>query len=156
MDDPADPSQEAQEFGGRKFAFVPVAVSATTVGFLADQQFGNSLLPIGTYRLTPTMVAGLMTSQYFDPTGSYSQPALSKKGVYYSDNLLAGLATATTNKVATPLGCSQLVVCAVPPGVTKKPSKAELLADSEKVERVRPVEPRDAGRGRPHRNSRPT
>ncbi|MBV8462330.1 MAG: hypothetical protein JO368_03495, partial [Acidimicrobiales bacterium] len=121
IDDPSDSHVEAGLLGGRGFAYIPVAVSATTLGFLGDsQQTGTPLgRPLQNYNLTPTMVAGLLNGDYLAPLGSYSGPGkIVKGGIFYSDNLLAALQTAGVS-------CTQIVGCTPPPG-TKNKAAVEL------------------------------
>jgi hypothetical protein len=70
-DDPDDPAQLAL-LQGKNYAFIPVAVSATVVGFLAgdSQPAQRVAYPVSSYDLTPNMVAGLITSNYTEPGGS--------------------------------------------------------------------------------------
>jgi hypothetical protein len=70
-DDPDDPNQIAA-LKGKQYAYVPVAVSANVVAFLAGdiQQQEKVAYPVSAYNLTPNMVAGLITSNYTAPLGS--------------------------------------------------------------------------------------
>jgi hypothetical protein len=70
-DDPDDPAQVA-DLEGEQYAFIPVAVSATVVAFLAgdSQPAQRVAYPVSSYNLTPNMVAGLITSNYTAPNGS--------------------------------------------------------------------------------------
>jgi hypothetical protein len=70
-DDPNDPNQ-IKALQGKQYAFVPVAVSANVVAFLAGdvQQEQRVAYPVSSYNLTPNMVAGLLTSNYTAPQGS--------------------------------------------------------------------------------------
>jgi hypothetical protein len=124
VDNPADPAQEAELLGSRSFAYIPIAISATTVGFLGDNQQQSSPLgrPIQSYDLTPTMLAGILNGDYQTPIGSYSGPGkLVKGGIFYSDNLLAGLQAAGVS-------CSEIVGCTPPPGTPKKDYASAALA----------------------------
>jgi hypothetical protein len=70
VDDPGDPSVESA-LAGKHYAFIPVAVSATVVAFLAAQNLqGQIAYPLSVYNLTPNMVAGLITSAYQSASGS--------------------------------------------------------------------------------------
>ncbi|MGB7053172.1 MAG: hypothetical protein WBG41_16525 [Acidimicrobiales bacterium] len=141
VDNPADPAQEAELLGGRSFAYIPIAVSATTVGFLGDNQQASSPLgrPIQSYDLTPTMLAGILNGDYQTPIGSYSGPGkIVKGGIFYSDNLLAALQTAGA-------GCSEIVGCTPPPGTPKKDYASALLADEQTMNSFNLLNPVPAG-----------
>ena len=70
-DDPSDPVQVA-DLKGQGYAYVPIAVSATVVAFLAGDSQPEERVgyPVSSYNLTPNMVAGLLTSLYSQPSGS--------------------------------------------------------------------------------------
>ena len=68
-DDPNDPVQLAA-IQGQQYTFIPVAVSATVVAFLAGDSGRGVGYPVSSYDLTPNMVAGLITSNYTEPNGS--------------------------------------------------------------------------------------
>jgi hypothetical protein len=70
-DDPNDPVQVA-DLTGQSYAYIPIAVSATVVAFLAGDSQPEERVgyPVSTYKLTPNMVAGLLTSLYSEPSGS--------------------------------------------------------------------------------------
>jgi hypothetical protein len=125
VDNPADPTQEATLLGGRGFAYVPIAVSATTVGFLGENEPLTGSYPPAFYSfdLTPDMLAGLINGDYTDALGSYSGgPVPVKNGVFYSDNLLSALATAGVS-------CAQIQGCTPPPGTKKDVLKEDQLQD---------------------------
>ena len=84
---------------GKSYAYVPVALSATVVGFLAAQNFeGQIPYPLSEYKLTPNMVAGLITSEYQTPDGSPKQVG-NNEVPGFSDNLIP------------PLKCAHLINC---------------------------------------------
>ncbi len=111
VDNPADATQEATLFGGKQFAYVPVAVSATAVGMLAGESDPNgTAFPVSQYDLTPNMVAGLLTSEYETATGTVQ--AFSPYNFELADNLVS-----SWNNLAPPLTCANLLGC---PVATKK------------------------------------
>ena len=96
IDDPGDPNQSQC---GKSYAYVPVALSATVVGFLAAQNFeGQIPYPLSEYKLTPNMVAGLITSEYQTADGSPKQVG-NDEVPGFSDNLIP------------PLKCADLINC---------------------------------------------
>ncbi len=93
LDNPGDPAEQAILSGGKtSYAYIPVAVSATEVAFLAtlNQNFSSQLQLLNSYALTPAMLAGLTTSAYQSPT--------------VTDSLVGALQKAG-------LHCAQIVVC---------------------------------------------
>ena len=88
---PSDPNQLAQLLG-KSYAYIPIALSGTTESFLAGESDQGQPFPISKFNLTPNMVAGLITSLYQSPSGSYTFPPKAKYTL--SDNLVAGLAAA--------------------------------------------------------------
>ncbi len=74
-DDPEDPATlaELQKAGG-KFAYVPIAASATEIAFAgaAGSSFAgaSSVYPLDSYRLTPALASGIMTQLWHAPTAS--------------------------------------------------------------------------------------
>ena len=91
VDNVDDPNQLAQLLG-KPYAFIPIALSGTTESFLAGATDGGLPFPLSSLKLTPNMVAGLATSLYQSPEGSYTQPP---KPVYtLSDNLMSALQAA--------------------------------------------------------------
>jgi hypothetical protein len=141
VDNPADPAEEAELLGSRSFAYIPIAISATTVGFLGDNQQQSSPLgrPIQSYDLTPTMLAGILNGDYQTPIGSYSGPGkLVKGGIFYSDNLLAALQTATVS-------CSEIVGCTPPPGTPRKDYASAALAAQQTMNTFNLLNPVPAG-----------
>ncbi len=70
IDNPGDLNQAGTLFGGRPFAYIPVAVSATVVSVLAGESIGNVATPLASYNLTPNMVAGLISTDYSAAEGS--------------------------------------------------------------------------------------
>jgi hypothetical protein len=107
VDNPQDAAQMAilQGKKGKPYALVPVAVSASTVAFLAGDILNSLSVPISTYNLTPNMVAGLITSDYESPTGD-PQFLNGKPDFADADNLASALASATP-----PVTCVQLYEC---------------------------------------------
>ena len=107
VDNPQDAAQMALLQGkkGKAYALVPVAVSASTVAFLAGDILNSLSVPISTYNLTPNMVAGLITSDYESPTGD-PQFLNGAPDFADADNLASELAAATP-----PVTCAQLYEC---------------------------------------------
>ena len=71
-DDPEDPATLAElKQAGGKFAYIPIAVSATEIAFQASagiQLSGSkTTFPIDSYQLTPAMAAGVMTQLWTSP-----------------------------------------------------------------------------------------
>ncbi len=96
-DDPWDP-QLNNDLAPTKtaYAYIPVALSATVVAFLANassQTQAGVVYPIGKYKMTPNMVAGMVTTSYAGGGGADS------------------LVTSPSNKQLPPLICSQIVGC---------------------------------------------
>ena len=78
-DDPEDPATLAElKAAGGKFAYIPIAVSATEIAFSgsAGSSFGGSstVYPLDSYELTPAMAAGIMTQQWDAATASPGYP----------------------------------------------------------------------------------
>ena len=95
IDDPGDPNIAVN----KSYTYVPIALSATVVGFLAAQNFeGQIPYALSEYKLTPNMVAGLITSEYETPDGSPKQVG-NNEVPGFSDNLIP------------PLKCAQLINC---------------------------------------------
>ncbi len=95
IDNPMDPTEMAP-LKGEAYALVPVAVSASTVSFLAGDILNGLSVPISTYNLTPDMVAGLINSAYESPEGNptYIYPGgVQTDDFADSDNLTSALAT---------------------------------------------------------------
>jgi len=101
VDAASDPSQLALLLG-KSYAYIPIALSGTTESFLAGELNQGQPFPISTFNLTPNMLAGLITSAYQSPTGSYTFPPRAKYTL--SDNLVAALAAAGVT-CATLQGC---------------------------------------------------
>ncbi len=98
IDDPGDPQVQAL-LAKKSYTYIPIAVSATVVGFLAGQNFeGQIPYPLSEYNLTPNMVSGLITSEYQTPDGSPEQVG-SQEVPGESDNLIP------------PLNCADLFEC---------------------------------------------
>jgi hypothetical protein len=107
VDNPADATQEATLFGGTQFAYIPVAVSGTSVGMLAGESDPDgTAFPVSQYDLTPNMVAGLLTSEYETATGTVQ--AFSPYNFELTDNLVAAW-----NNLTPPLTCANLLGCPV-------------------------------------------
>jgi hypothetical protein len=68
--DEAGSAAELQTLKGKSYTYVPIAVSASVVAFLAGDSNADAAFPKTTFYLTPKMVAGLMTSAYGAPGGS--------------------------------------------------------------------------------------
>jgi hypothetical protein len=112
VDNASDPSQLASLLG-TSYAYIPVALSGTSESFLAGASTQGQNFPINNYNLTPNMVAGLITSLYQQPAGSYTQPPKPKYTL--SDNLVAALAAATP-----PVTCAELAGCPSTKGKVKQ------------------------------------
>jgi hypothetical protein len=103
VDNPGDANQEATLFGGRQFAYIPIALSGTVVSMLAGESSGGVEFPISSYNLTPNMVAGIITSAYQSPEGT----TIGFPGkIILADNLIPALTNATP-----PVPCSNLRGC---------------------------------------------
>ncbi len=99
IDDPGDATEQAI-LAGKSYALIPVAVSGTAVSMLAADSDGETAFPVSEYKLTPNMVAGLMTSDYQNNDGSVS--AVSPYAFEHDDI------------VAPPITCAEQVGCPVP------------------------------------------
>jgi len=97
-DNPQD-AVETANLTGKKYAFIPVAVSGTAVSFLASEIGNNLASPLATYNLTPNMVAGMITSLYQYPTGQVGFDNNGQPQIQLADNLIP------------PLNCAVLVGC---------------------------------------------
>ena len=97
IDNPGDLSQAGTLFGGRPFAYIPVAVSATVVSVLAGETVGDTAAPLATYNLTPNMVAGLISTDYSTAQG---------------DGFLNPLTLYGEDYPHLPFPCKELVLCA--------------------------------------------
>jgi hypothetical protein len=95
-DDPWDSQLNSPLTSGKTtFAYIPVALSATVVGFLGgapDEVQSGVVFPLAQYNMTPNMVAGALTTAY--------------EGGGTADSLV----TAPANG-KPPLNCSQIVGC---------------------------------------------
>jgi len=89
--DNADDASQLAALLGKSYAYIPIAVSGTAESFLAGETNGVCV-PDQQPQLTPNMVAGLITSLYQSPEGSYTQPPKPKYTL--SDNLMAALEAA--------------------------------------------------------------
>jgi hypothetical protein len=84
----------------KSYKYVPVAVSSTVVAFQADDANSQSNnVPVGSYNLTPNMVAGLLTTGYQSSFGS--------------DVLANDLIDPSTHQ---PYTCAQILECTGAPG----------------------------------------
>ncbi len=144
VDNPGDPTQEATLINGRGFAYIPVAVSATSVGFLGVNESQGSPVGVYDYSLTPTMLSGLLSGDYLVAGGSYSSYRLVKGGTFYSDNLLAGLAAGTP-----PVTCAQILPCQPPPGTPKGGLAQAQLAAEQQMNGFNLLNPAPAGQQSP-------
>ncbi len=104
IDNPGDLNQAGTLFGGRSFAYIPVAVSATVVSMLAGETVGDTATPLANYNLTPNMVAGLISTDYSAATGSGTLNPLTFYGEDYP---------------RLPFPCKQLTLCTGPDPVTE-------------------------------------
>ena len=106
VDNASDPNQVASLLG-KSYAYIPIALSGTTESFLAGASNQGQNFPINNYKLTPNMVAGLITSLYQEPVGNPTINQTKPKFVYnLADNLSAALAAATP-----PVTCAELAGC---------------------------------------------
>lgn len=95
-DDPSDPQLVNELPKSTGFAYIPVAVSATVVGFLAsapDETQPGIDFPVAQYDMTPNMVAGVLTTSY--------------AGGGTADDLV----TAPAKNETPPLNCAELIGC---------------------------------------------
>ncbi len=104
IDNPGDLSQAGTLFGGRPFAYIPIATSATVVSMLAGETVGDTATPLATYDLTPNMVAGLISTDYSAAAGSGTLDPLTFYGEDYP---------------RLPFPCKELVLCMGPDPVTE-------------------------------------
>jgi uncharacterized membrane protein YgcG len=119
VDNPADSAQEATLLGGKQFAYIPVAVSGTSVGMLAGESDpSGTAFPVSQYDLTPNMVAGLISSEYETATGSVQ--AFSPYNFELADNLVSAW-----NNLTPPLTCANLVGCQVATKKSKIPAERQ-------------------------------
>ena len=112
VDNASDASQLAALLG-KSYAYIPVALSGTAESFLAGESNQGQNFPINQYKLTPNMVAGLLTSLYQSPAGTTSPPPRPKFEL--SDNLMAALAAADP-----PVTCAVLSGCPSTKGNAKQ------------------------------------
>lgn len=77
-DDPNDPATLAElQAAGGKFAYIPVAVSATEIAFegqAGQNGSGGAIYPLSNYDLTPAQTAGIMTQQWYSPIAGLGLP----------------------------------------------------------------------------------
>jgi hypothetical protein len=78
-DDPEDPATLAElKQAGGKFAYIPIAASATEIAFSGAAGIslgGNAtLFPLSSYQLTPAQAAGIMTQIWDSPVASAGIP----------------------------------------------------------------------------------
>ena len=103
IDAPSDPASLALLNKG-SFAYIPIAVSGTSVGMLASANTGNASFQLSDYDLTPTMLAGLTAGDYVNPQGDPT--AFKPYQILYADNLIPALKNATPS-----VPCTNLVAC---------------------------------------------
>lgn len=114
VDNATDLDQEAALLG-KAYAYIPIALSGTTDSFLAGESIMGLNFPINSYKLTPNMVAGLLTSGYQEPAGSGSVEGTPRKPIFPgADNLTTALEAA-----------SPPVTCAVIQGCPSTKSRAK-------------------------------
>jgi hypothetical protein len=102
-----DNASDASQLGsllGKAYAYIPIALSGTTESFLAGETNQGQNFPINQFKLTPNMVAGLLTSLYQSPGGTTTPPP--KPQFELSDNLMAALGAASP-----PVTCTELAGC---------------------------------------------
>ena len=74
-DDPEDAATLAElKAGGGKFAYIPIAVSATEIAFGGDAGSGSVVFGLSSYQLTPAQAAGIMTQFWNSATASGGNP----------------------------------------------------------------------------------
>ena len=73
VDNASDPRRLACLLG-KSYAYIPIALSGTTESFLAGESNEGQNFPINQFKLTPNMVAGLLTSLYQTPVGNPTSP----------------------------------------------------------------------------------
>ena len=77
-DDPNDPGTLAElQAAGGKFAYIPIAVSATEIAFEGEagqNGSGGSIYPLSNYDLTPAQTAGIMTQEWTSPIAQLGLP----------------------------------------------------------------------------------
>jgi hypothetical protein len=103
IDAPSDPASLALLNKG-SFAYIPIAVSGTSVGMLASANTGNASFQLSDYDLTPTMLAGLTSGDYLNPQGDPTP--FKPYEILYADNLIPALKNATPS-----VPCTNLVAC---------------------------------------------
>ncbi len=113
IDNPGDLNQAGTLFGGRSFAYIPIAVSATVVSMLAGETVGNTASPLANYDLTPNMVAGLISTSYSDAVGSGTLDPLTFYGEDYP---------------RLPYPCKELTLCTGPDPVTELENQLQYLS----------------------------
>lgn len=112
VDNMADPSQIATLLG-KGYALVPVALSGTEESILAGFTYKGTTFPLNSYKMTPNMLAGLITSLYQQPRGTTTPPP--KPTFALSDNLVAAMAAASP-----PVTCAQQFGCPAKKTKTKQ------------------------------------
>jgi hypothetical protein len=118
-DDPEDPATlAALKQAGGKFAFIPIAASATEIAFAGAAGIslgGNAtLFPLNSYQLTPAQAAGIMTQIWDSPVASAGIPnddvcaeLTSKPCKEQTDTVPTPLLVETTNGKTDNLDVSQ-------------------------------------------------
>jgi hypothetical protein len=133
-----DNASDASQLGsllGKAYAYIPIALTGTTESFLAGESNQGQNFPINQYKLTPNMVAGLLTSLYQTPGGSLSPPP--KPKFELSDNLMAALGSATP-----PVTCTELAGC---PATKSKAKQAAFEQRYNAFDLLNPVPAGDIG-----------
>ena len=137
VDNASDPTQVAQLLG-HSYAYIPIALSGTTESFLAGESDQGQNFPINDYKLTPNMVAGLITSLYQEPVGNPTASQTKPKYVYnLADNLSDALAAANP-----PVTCAQLAGC---PATKTKKLQFYYMAKYDAFDLLNPVPTGDFG-----------
>ncbi len=131
VDNASDPSQTASLLG-KAYAYIPIALSGTTESFLAGESDQGQNFPINDLKLTPNMVAGLITSLYQSPVGNPTVSQTKPRFAYnLADNLSDALAAANP-----PVTCAQLVGC---PSTRSRKIQFEYMAQYNAFEMLNPV-----------------
>lgn len=78
-DDPEDPATQAElKAAGGKFAFIPIAVSATELAFAGEAGATGAtavVFGLSSYKLTPAQAAGIMTQTWGSATAGGGKPS---------------------------------------------------------------------------------
>jgi hypothetical protein len=106
-DDPEDPATLAElKAAGGKFAYIPIAVSATEIATLGEAGTSGVALGLDSYQLTPALAAGVMTQLWNSATSTPSDTADDICGQLAgkAQCKITGLTTPTSIKVETAKG----------------------------------------------------